>query len=642
MSILGSVAVRGWVALLIALTAAACLAAPGARAAAQGPAQRLVEEYSPITMLAESTDPPCDNTREQFHPTTVDVMLGNPKVELVKPGDGGRVIKKGPKQEDIAGLGDGYHLDVPGDPLHAGCRYAEDFETLKKAGDAPAITYARIAREEGRSGLAVQYWFFYYFNQFNDLHEGDWEGMQVAFGADTPREALQTGPYEIALFQHEGGEKASWDDPKVEKEGNHPVVYPAAGSHATFYGPAIFVENGSGGSGLGCDNTTEPHLRMQPYPELVPTEPRTTGPYSWLTYKGHWGQKEKGYNNGPQGPMEKLQWDQPFTWMDGVRDRSPELPSGFVLGPQVTSAFCGTVKAMASLVNLDAESRPAAIAVVVGVILLLIVLVRLTRWSPVELTPLRQKRAFGQLLRAARQLYGRYWRPFVLVGLTSVPIIGAIYGLQLLSAAITHDSGVGVWIQNASTPIGYAVVAAIAIAFLRDLELGRPTGYVTAFRDMVDRFWRVVGGQILATLLVLLMALTVIGIPFAIWKYVEWQFVQQEIMFKDKRLREAFRGSTQLVRGHWWRTVRIAGVLWLISIVIGPALAFALIFTPLPLVWANLLGSLVYALLVPYVAIGRTLLYWDLATRKQEVAEGVAEPKRRRWWSRWRTSPQPG
>jgi hypothetical protein len=30
------------------------------------------------------------------------------------------------------------------------------------------------------------------------------------------------------------GEKARWDYEKVEKEGTHPVVYPGAGSHATF------------------------------------------------------------------------------------------------------------------------------------------------------------------------------------------------------------------------------------------------------------------------------------------------------------------------------------------------------------------------------------------------------------------------
>jgi hypothetical protein len=625
---------------MLVASAALWLAAPSAQAA-NGPAQRLVDAYSPITMLREQTeDPPCNSSEEQFEPTTVDVMLGNPEVELVGPG--GKLVTTGPTAAEIAGLGERHHLNVPGDPLRPGCTFATDFAALKAAGKAPAITYARIATEEGEPGLVVQYWFFYYFNQFNDLHEGDWEGMQIAFDASSPREALAAAPSEIALFQHEGGEKGSWDDPKVEKEGTHPVVYPAAGSHATFYGPAVYVENGRGGSGLGCDNTTPPLRRVEPRPVLIPTDPRVDGPFKWLTYEGHWGQREKGYNNGPQGPSTKLQWAEPFTWMSEVRTRSPELPTGFVLGPQVTGAFCGTVKAASGLVNLDAKSRPAAIAVIVGFILLLVVLVRLTRWGPVELTPLRQKRVFGQLVRAARQLYGRHWRPFVLVGLSSIPIIGAIYGLESLFVALTGDTAFGLWIRDTGSPIGYAVVAAIAIAIMRDLERGQPTGYAIGFRDMLQRFRHVVGGQIVATFLPLLMAITIIGIPFAIWKYVQWQFVQQEIIFKDKKMRDAFRGSTELVRGNWWRTVRTAGFLWLISVVTGPMLGFVLIFTPLSLIWANLVGTVVYALLVPYVAIGRTLLYWDLSVRKQEAEAAATEPKRRRWWTRWRPSPQPG
>ena len=134
-----------------------------------------------------------------------------------------------------------------------------------KEGKAPAVTYAHIARESGHSGFALQYWFFWYFNQFNDLHEGDWEGMQLTFEADTPRGgAGGEEPSEIILFQHAGGERANWDDSKVQKEGTHPIVYPAAGSHATFYDSAVYVQNGQNGSGVGCDNTSEPLRELRP------------------------------------------------------------------------------------------------------------------------------------------------------------------------------------------------------------------------------------------------------------------------------------------------------------------------------------------------------------------------------------------
>ena len=50
----------------------------------------------------------------------------------------------------------------------------------------------------------------------------------------------------------------------MEKEGTHPIVYPAAGSHATFYDSTVYIENGQGGSGVGCDNTSEPVYRVRP------------------------------------------------------------------------------------------------------------------------------------------------------------------------------------------------------------------------------------------------------------------------------------------------------------------------------------------------------------------------------------------
>ena len=127
------------------------------------------------------------------------------------------------------------------------------------------------------------------------------------------------------------------------------------------------------------------------------------------------------------------------------------------------------------------------------------------------------------------------------------------------------------------------------------------------------------------------MAITVVGIPFALWKLVGWAFVQQEVLFTDKSLREAFRGSSDLVRGRWWHAVRPVVFFSVLTIVAGPVLSFALIFTPLPLVWINLLGSLIFALLIPYVALGQTLLYFDLQTRA-----GAEPAKPRRSWRPWR------
>lgn len=608
-------------------------------------AAKLADEFAPIAMLREQQDPPCDTDEEQYQPTSVDTVLGNPTVTLQEfvPGEGLVDVKKAPSAEDVAGLGEDHYLNLRGEALGETCAYSKAFRKLVEEGKAPAVTYAHIAREGDHEGFVLQYWFFWYFNQFNDLHEGDWEGMQISFESEGPAAALEAGeePDEIILFQHAGGERADWDDSKVQKEGTRPIVYPAAGSHATFYDSAVYVENGQEGSGLGCDNTSEPVRELPLRPILLPNDVPSSGPFVWLGYGGRWGEKEKGYNNGPTGPPTKTVWREPFTWMTEQRSTSPRLPGGSIVGPQVTGAFCGTVETASELINLDAKSRPAAIATIVAILLLIGLFVGLTKWGPIDLRELRQRRTFGQIVRAARQLYGRHWRVLVPVALTAILIVGGTNwladqfggggGLDEAAGRGGLNLAFGDLIRSIGLPAAQAIVAALVIVHLRFSMEAMPNGLGDAFRGVKQRFWRVVGAQMLASLGIIALAITIVGLPFAIYKLVAWRFVQQEVLFTDKSFREAFHGSSDLVRGRWWHTVRVVLFLTLISIVVGPVVSFALIFTTLPLIWANLLGALVFSLMIPYVALGDTLLYFDLGARAE--TEGI---KARRSWKLWR------
>ena len=656
----GAVKRREWWVAGALVSALALLLVP--QVAAATPTERLVDAYSPILFLRTQTShPPCNTSEEQFQPTTVDTVLRNPGVTLDHYGPRGKQeVATASTAGDIAGLGTNYFLNLQGDPLDAGCQYAKAFAALKRVGEAPAITYVHIARERGVRGLVLEYWFFWYFNQFNDLHEGDWEGMQVAFDRSSAAKALKRGPYEIALYQHAGGEKASWDDAKVQKRGTHPIVYPAAGSHATFYDSAIYIQNGKHGSGVGCDDTSEPVRRLTPQPRIMPSKPAPGGRYQWLTYRGHWGQKEKGLsNNGPTGPYGKPQWRHPFTWMEGIRSTSPKLPGGDILGPAATGVFCGAVATVSQFINLQAQSPTGTLVLVLIAAAIVLAPIALTRWRPVDLTKLRQKRAFGQLVRAARQLYGRHWLVFLPIGLTTLPILGSIEGIKWILTELTGAGDIhpvisvgGLRIDPDISPAGIVrllagtIVSAAVVAGVKLVESWRRATFATSYRMALGRFWRLVGGQLLFNVALLALLITVIGAPIALWKYIDWQFVQQEILFEDKSIRDAFRGSTRVVRGHWWRTLLVAGFFALISVAIGPVLGFFLIFSNFSLIWVNIISSVVFALLVPYVALGRTLLYLDLCARKEgpEVAPRwrrlVGWLRRRR--SRRRVSPRPG
>jgi hypothetical protein len=216
----------------------------------------------------------------------------------------------------------------------------------------------------------------------------------------------------------------------------------------------------------------------------------------------------------------------------------------------------------------------------------------------------------------------------VLIALTAIPVVG---GTQYLAGLPGTGTAWGMAVTDLldtfARPLALAIVSAVVIVFVRSLVQTGQAGFVDSWRGMSRRFWRVVAAQLLATLGVVLMALTVIGIPFAIWKLVGWSFVQQEVLFSDEPIRDAFRGSSDLVRGRWWHTVRPVLFLTVIAVVIGPMLTFALIFTAFPLFWINVIGSLIFALLIPYVALAYTLLYFDLQAR----AETEPAKPRRSW-----------
>jgi len=105
--------------------------------------------------------------------------------------------------------------------------------------------HGRVARQGGWTVL--QYWLFYPFNDWrsgffgaND-HEADWEKVHV-YLAQTPDGELRPEWVTYASHNYFGDNlRRRWDDPEVEKVGEHPVVYVAAGSHASYYAPGEYL-----------------------------------------------------------------------------------------------------------------------------------------------------------------------------------------------------------------------------------------------------------------------------------------------------------------------------------------------------------------------------------------------------------------
>ena len=138
---------------------------------------------------------------------------------------------------------------------------------------------------------------------------------QLVFDAADAGEALTKEPSEVGYSSHEGAERAAWGDEKLEiVDGTHPVVYPAAGSHANKFTAALYLGS-SADAGVGCDNTVGPHRELRPVVKTIPSDPAAAeSAFPWIAFEGRWGELQKAFFNGPTGPNMKDQWTHPIEW----------------------------------------------------------------------------------------------------------------------------------------------------------------------------------------------------------------------------------------------------------------------------------------------------------------------------------------
>jgi len=106
------------------------------------------------------------------------------------------------------------------------------------------VYYGRVLRRAGWTVL--QYWYFYPFNNWrsgfygvND-HEADWE-MACIYLYEEGGEVI---PEWVAFASHDfSGDdlRRRWDDPEIQKVGEHPVMFVGAGSHASYFSPGEYL-----------------------------------------------------------------------------------------------------------------------------------------------------------------------------------------------------------------------------------------------------------------------------------------------------------------------------------------------------------------------------------------------------------------
>jgi hypothetical protein len=647
----------GAVLVSLALAAAVVTAAPPVSSTTGSSAQQLADRYAPVVVLRRH-DGACGDPGEPFVPMMVDAVLGNPDVALRQVGNGDAVIKWAPTARDLYDRGQGVYLDLPGDSLRPGCIYAD--AGARYAPLSRSAVYAHVTQQADRPGfVAVQYWLYWYYNDWNDKHESDWEFVQVLLRASSVEQALSTSPDSVGYAQHTGGEVSDWTSDKLEREGTHPVVYSSERSHANYVQPALFLGRGPS-EGFGCDNTQPPSTRLRPRVVLLPDAASgPDDPFAWLAFQGRWGERQPSPNDGPTGPATKPRWSEPVSWQEGLRPSSFVVPGGSAAAPDIVDAFCGVV-GHGSVLFIDFIASPAKVLTVVVVLgWLLLFLLRRTSWRSVPPLPVVSRRSAGEILRAAALLYLRRPGAFAALGAITVPV--AVLA-TLVTAVLTHLPLVGpaatvlesdgpggkVLISSAVAalfwPLGILLVTAAVAALIGartggpadqdvDLDAVRPDGGsprpADALRSLSRHAADLASSFVPAVAVIVLLSLTVVGLPVAAWLTVRYQYLAQVTMLDGVRGRGALASSGRLVRGRWLHTALLATLVWAAVAATGVVLGLLLLVTVtgLPLWTVSAVVVVCQVALVPLGSIVLTLLYGDATAQRegsQRHAVGVS------------------
>jgi hypothetical protein len=135
--------------------------------------------------------------------------------------------------------GTGEWIDYPGTDTSEPAQHRDMIEALGTAD--PTRTGHEYFFVTGAPGgmTTIQYWFYYEFNYQKlgfgatrlpadaGFHEGDWESVDVLL-------SRMGKPVYVWTARHNGGRPFAWDEPALERSGDHLTVHEARGSHASY------------------------------------------------------------------------------------------------------------------------------------------------------------------------------------------------------------------------------------------------------------------------------------------------------------------------------------------------------------------------------------------------------------------------
>lgn len=249
--------------------------------------------------------------------------------------------------------------------------------------------------------------------------------------------------------------------------------------------------------------------------------------------------------------------------------------------------------------------------------------------------------SIGEILDESFRVYRRGFVPFAIaMSIVEVPttlvasavdIANGQFNVPWTTRLSEPTSDAGLLVLVVSVVLGLLADGAV-IAIASDVILGRQTTILTAFRQTLRRMRSLILAQILVFGLLILMAVTVLGIPFAVYVGLGWLLVDQAVVIEGRGALDAMRRSHRLVRSHRWRLLicllLVSVLSWLLAQ--SPGALVTLIFTfwldpadgvQMGLVNAasvalDTVGRIVFASITGIVT---TMLYYDVRVRDEAL-----------------------
>jgi hypothetical protein len=305
------------------------------------------------------------DSQESYFADSAAEWTDNPGNQLTR--EDGTLLAAAGQGLDLAFLGQSYasdpersKTDVLSNPSR---KYREQARQLHQQPQYANQMYGH-AVVDGADDLWLQYWFFYFYNDYNligaflhaGLHEGDWEMIQIRLRDEAP---------DLAVYcQHTGATKRDWKHVALVPGTARPIVYVARGSHASYF------ESGTHWTGHWFDHADGERRS----PELTLNVAEDDDDWRWIRWPGFWGDtKPTGDNpldsSSPRGPGAHGQWDDPLSLIEKAAQHAT-TPASLPSPPPPPHARAewadGHIRVLYEVRPASGGKRPTGLAVTIN------------------------------------------------------------------------------------------------------------------------------------------------------------------------------------------------------------------------------------------------------------------------------------